>query len=389
MYDKYKRKLHENLEKLGTPNGFKLEPCLWVEGTTYTPVELYDIIGPSPRICFDKRYHHFKSKPGFEVDFKDLNPDNLDFSQDGFVKALVCGTEPELAQRRKFHEFFFGSNSRASNPVKHPCLVYDVPTFFLRHILVKHFCTLQLEEQRAFASLVSLHPQISWIFFEQMAIGSLVSSEIAQDFHLCCTPDKPLQLGPGLHPPSLFVPDKFNDKGPLVPTHNQIYILQKGFSSFDAFVFTSKETRSVIFLQMTTAKGNEINHQGIHAIVKLFPKSEWQLINWVFLFASPTYQARSIAEQYVNNQALKSFKVDKKKIVVKIGWMVVKSPNESVNEVMVSSLSTAKIEGQYHCARAICVIQGTVSETPQIGALRMDMGELRIMSSAYIVFPHS
>jgi hypothetical protein len=187
-----------------------------------------------------------------------LDTSELFFDQWELVRALVFGIVPELAQGRMFHQFFFGSSAILSNPVALLHFRYEVPTFFLRRIIMKYFLCLQFEEQRKFATLVAPHPQISWIFFEQMAINSLKLLETAQDFHLCGVSEA-VQLGPGLCIHSfLFIPEMFNAQTPFFPVHNRIY---KGSSSFDAFVYIETDNRSVIFLQMTIAQCHSRRYQ--------------------------------------------------------------------------------------------------------------------------------
>jgi hypothetical protein len=82
----------------------EVQPYPWKNGHCYTPLELFDILGPSARACAFKIASH-------SADFLDLE---LVVNADELVVALKTGNA------RTFHEFFCGSNSEKSNPVIYP-----------------------------------------------------------------------------------------------------------------------------------------------------------------------------------------------------------------------------------------------------------------------------
>ena len=221
----YTRNLRERNSEKGGSKGFPVDLCQWTleEGTTYSPVELFDLLGPSARTCFSD---YIKSGRGYEFDLcDDLDPSELLLDTQKLLRFVASGNIPEGQQGSTFHRFFFGSLSKGySNPIGGPKFTYNVPTFFLRGVLLSCFRSLELEQQKSFAFLVAPHPHIAWIFYEQAVVKSLVSAATTHQYQLCGLPDA-LQLGPGLHThPFLFDPDTFDEEKPFAPVGNRIYI---------------------------------------------------------------------------------------------------------------------------------------------------------------------
>ena len=104
----------------------------------YSPLEIFDILGPSARMCFSRKNLRIKSDQGPAFDFKDFGPQQLFYDPESFIRAVKVG-DVDLQESPTCHRFFFASNSRPSNPVAYPRLSYDVPMLFLRHRFLEHF----------------------------------------------------------------------------------------------------------------------------------------------------------------------------------------------------------------------------------------------------------
>ncbi len=239
---------------------------------------------------------------------------------------------PNARQGSTFHQFFYGSNYNQSNPVLKPRFSYEVPTSFLRSLVMQEFRQLKVAAQMRLAEELAPYPQIAWLFYKALVIDVLVSSDEGFVYYLCDAGDQSFRLGPRLH----TIPDVVSDlqDNHFTPENDRIYIPLTGFPSHDAFVIT-ENGKLVIFLQVTTAQDHDLKPKGIHKIVKLFPKADWGSIEWFFLFVSPTKCASVIASKHVNG--FKWFKVDGVNIKVRIGWMVVESVDQSTFDVLVST----------------------------------------------------
>ena len=92
---------------------------------TYSPLELFDILGPSARTCFSD---YTKSGQGLELDFHStLEPGQLVLDGQILLRFIISSNIPANLQ---FHQFFFGELSEElSNPVEGANFTYKVPTF--------------------------------------------------------------------------------------------------------------------------------------------------------------------------------------------------------------------------------------------------------------------
>ena len=58
---------------------------------------------------------------------------------------------PNARQGSTFHQFFYGSNYNQSNPVLKPRFSYEVPTSFLRSLVMQEFRQLKVAAQMRLA----------------------------------------------------------------------------------------------------------------------------------------------------------------------------------------------------------------------------------------------
>jgi hypothetical protein len=297
-------------------------PCAWQEDDDqYSPMELFEILGPSARACFEPRP---RSGNGLSVDFDDLQPWELLCDLGKLVTALKTGNLSTLDQATIFHRFFYGSNTKA-NPVEAPSFSYVVPTSFLRSLLVEVFRRLKDVEQRELAEGLSPFPQIAWAFYEPMVINILASSATAFDCYLCGT-QNPDQAAFRLRPESETLKVSLDVGG------NRIDVPSKGFPYLDAFVVT-EDGKRVVFLQRTTAQ-DDLDTEGIYKAIMLLPASSQMSTKWCFLFVVPDERARKLKQRRVGDP--KRFKV-LRGVDVSIGCVVLKTADASTSHILVSS----------------------------------------------------
>lgn len=154
VFDEHIRQLREKLQP---------ERCLWTAMGRYSPLEIFDLLGPSAGTCFSRKNLRLKLDQGPAVDFKDFTPQHLLHSPEIFIHAVKDG-DPDLQESPAFHRFFIALNSQPSNPVAYPMLSYEVPTLFLRRRLLEHFLYLYRREQLGFPGLFVPFPEIAPLF---------------------------------------------------------------------------------------------------------------------------------------------------------------------------------------------------------------------------------
>jgi hypothetical protein len=308
-------------------------PCAWQEDDDhYSPLELFEILGPSARACFEPRP---RSGNGLSADFDDLQPWELHCDLGNLVKALKTGNLSTLDQATIFRQFFYGSNTKA-NPVKAPSFSYVVPTSFLRSLLVEVFLRLKDAEQRELAEGLSPFPQIAWAFYEPMVINVLESSATAFDCYLFGTqnPDQPaFRLRPDLETLGVSVG----------VGGNRIDVLSKGFPYLDTYVI-AHDGKRIVFLQRTTAQ-DDLYMEGIPKAIALLPALSQTSTEWCCLFVVPDERARKLKQRRIGDP--KRFEV-LRRVDVSIGCIVLETADASTSHVLVSSrivLRKAQTEG--------------------------------------------
>jgi hypothetical protein len=319
-----RRNIFENcLESAG-------QNCVWKQDH-YSPVELFDILGPCARTCLFPRR---KSGKGLKADFFDFNKIGPDLDPNKFISMLKTCHVPDTHEGATFQRFFYGSNAYLDqpNPVFKPRLSYDVPTRFLRSLVVDEFRRLKHDARMKLAEELAPYPQVACVFYEALVVDTLVSLTESVDCHLY-DGSQSFQLGPGLHTYMDVISDSEVD---FTPETNRLYVPPTGFPFRDAFIIIKDGNRwKVIFLQLTMAHDHALKAKGIYKIMNLFPASEREQIDWFFIFVTPDGNSQKIARNRIND--LKWFQIDGVSIEVKIGWMVVSNADESTNTVLVST----------------------------------------------------
>ncbi|KAI0712636.1 hypothetical protein C8Q76DRAFT_797471 [Earliella scabrosa] len=150
--------------------------ALWVHNPEwYTPLELFELLGPSARTCFTSSYQQLKTLPADERDATIL-PSHLFDSPDDIVKALTSGTVSPALQQSDFDMLCVATNASTSNPVLlRPRFKYDIPTPYLRLLAATHFRKLPKRKRLELFLKISSSPQIAAKLLEPLAFNLLAT----------------------------------------------------------------------------------------------------------------------------------------------------------------------------------------------------------------------
>ncbi|KAI0723474.1 hypothetical protein C8Q76DRAFT_723026 [Earliella scabrosa] len=270
----------------------------WTQNPWFTPLELYDLLGPSPRSCLRSAYQRMKPQTGAALNAhllrgplsQELDPRYLFADPLAFLEALDSSATTSLKQRPGFHEFFFATgrvNPRRVLPI--PVLNYEIPTQFLRLCLAMHYRKML----RLFGTMSSF-ARVTARLFKPLALDLLVEAENGLE----CTLDDSttFRLGPGLtvHP-DLLDPARFTPTttAAFKPTDNHIYVVSEDHRSIDAFVVT-EDMKRVTLLEMTGADRRDLKSRGIQGVIQMFGEAAVG-INWSVVFVTPEQHGQKIA----------------------------------------------------------------------------------------------
>ena len=284
------RQLHESLD---------LAP--WTQNPWFTPLELYDLLGPSVRSCFWSEYQRLKPQTGTSISAdllhgplgQDLGDLNLFADADKFLDALDTGSMMPLVQWSSFHSFFFATHQL--NPVRVmpiPFLKYEVPSQFLRLCLAMHYRQhAKAKGLKLFATMAPL-AQVTRRLFEPLVLNLLVETEKGLQCMLC--DNTTFRLGPDLavHPhvvdPSSFTPGIATA---FIPVNNRIYVVPEHYPFVDAFAVT-EDMKRVTLLHMTV--GQNLKSQGVQGVIEMFGDAAAG-IRWSVVFVTPGEHGETIA----------------------------------------------------------------------------------------------
>ena len=311
----------------------------WKWESWYTPLELFDLFGPSAEICFDIGYQKAKTADGPVRDFaRPISCEDLFIRPQSFIAAVMSA--PWSAQTPdKFHLFFVGT-SKYENPIDYPCLEYRIPTPFLRLALAKHFHNLyEIQRERLFACF-SPEVEASWALYEPLVFDLLLETEEGLECKLGADGasfrfDHRLTL----HPDVLDMDDPH-----FTPIDNRLYVLSGGYPALDALVVT-EDKRRVTLLQISISGPHELQLAAVQQAMKLFGTAAAG-IQWSLLFVTPSDRGRTIAASHrweVTVARGQSSRKEKEatdatapSCTVPLGWLRIDDNVHSVLEALVS-----------------------------------------------------
>lgn len=273
----------------------------------YTPLELYELLGPSARSCFDRRNQHLKPKTGTTLDanlvshplYKAIGNPNLFDDEKQFLSAVQDGSIQ--VQNPGFHTFFFAmpdENPSGLTPTRYPSLQYKIPTPFLRLIIASHYRRYVKKHGVKILESMTPFPQIAAALFEPLVLDLLVETNKGL---LCTFHDKTtFRLGPRLTAHHNIVDPRLlaeaNAATGFEPIDNCIYVVPPRYPSVDAFVVT-EERKRVTLLQMTVGSKHKLELLGVQKIISMFGQAAREM-KFSVVFVTPQEQGQAISKSH-------------------------------------------------------------------------------------------
>jgi hypothetical protein len=124
------RKIHSNLRPTTLPGQTATDPY-------YTPLELFNIIGPSTRNCFRLQFIKKTGNPKIDIEYGD--PRAVFKNAGVLLEVLQEGYAPASEQGDDFRDFFFCTNLEENPSQYKPRFHYDIPTEYLGSRIVTYF----------------------------------------------------------------------------------------------------------------------------------------------------------------------------------------------------------------------------------------------------------
>ena len=334
------------------------------EAPVYTPLELFDLLGPSARQC--TRFAGISKTPaGPRADLRPCARDGCLWIFSHLDAVLSAPRDRPLPGELFLEDDLDGvmalsynpDSAGAENPSRVPAFDYAVPTLLLRQILIDYLFELApLITSRSphdlAADVLARSPSLARAFYQSLLVDCLletrpgcvchiVDSNVSSDDDAVVAP-KGFCLGPGL-----ALLHQAIELGPRGASGSQadpdikdecILVPRAGFTAFDALVVSGGMTRVTM---LRAAVGNQIlelepdDVEDIRGAIDLFDRvlPRREATKWYFVYAAlDEDRARSLAEREDARGTLE--RVDPR---LRAGWMKVDSRRKDVRAVLVSS----------------------------------------------------
>ncbi|EKM79740.1 hypothetical protein AGABI1DRAFT_127426 [Agaricus bisporus var. burnettii JB137-S8] len=222
-----------SMDKDGTP--LSLEPSA-------IRLELFEILGPSPRNCFWFDETFIKTPEGLQITQPYCEPAVV-LSNTGVLGRIfkTGNCFPPSEQGEQFHYFFFARPAYKNPLCDQPQFRYVVPTEFLERRLSDYIVTR--EPRKQFRLLCALAPlaQALDLVYKPYILSHICETTAPLLCHLVINRLSPsFELGPGLSLERLPVEQ---GQGMREYRDNTIYLPQSGGASLNAFVISENKTR--------------------------------------------------------------------------------------------------------------------------------------------------
>ncbi|KDQ08300.1 hypothetical protein BOTBODRAFT_59389 [Botryobasidium botryosum FD-172 SS1] len=252
----------------------------------YSPVELFDLLGPSARNCMQKTAQGIRKTGNPETDmmeYLELAPDVLLQAQVDLVRVLGGADVASILQMEAFHNFFFAMPRalRTRRLSKGPSINYVIPTPLLRKLFSRTMRAWDYDDQLDFLRKLRPFPQVAGLAYEALAVRALSGLAVPLVCALAC--------GTSFTIPRLTVapfPEDFTT--PFLPDNNTLYVPPAGFETIDAIAVTENASR-ITLLQMTIAKTHTIKPGKIRKVLDCFTSAmPGTTLNSTLIFIAPS-----------------------------------------------------------------------------------------------------
>ncbi|KAJ7140298.1 hypothetical protein C8R43DRAFT_1018185 [Mycena crocata] len=242
----------------------------------YTPVELFNYLGPIARECF----------PCSGIKKSGLILNDLRRNPPSFDELRTCQYVLHNPSQ-EFTDFFCcrmdaDTNSARIEPERRdsPIELYEIPTAFLRSLVFGHNSNLGPQQQEALCGVFRLLPSICGALYEVTTIERLTRPFTLSYLinGLSRTISCGLQVVDSRQEPLDFRPE-------LVASHDAwIWLPPTGFPTVDAVV-ACEGGQKIILIQVAIARQHDVSPEGLARVWQVFG---FKAKNWEFIFLAPS-----------------------------------------------------------------------------------------------------
>ena len=250
----------------------------------YTPIELFDLIGPSARACIGSPV--VKSQNGPQADFADyLDLPALSSDLESVLHMVYSpGTPRGSYEANELDRIFFLSNAGRPNPNLWPTFHYSVPTLFLCRTLCTALRAHPKVTQRRVAARCAPSPAAAAPLYLPLALDLLVNARAEYTCHIVRLDH---QAKTQSSTPSSFCigPDlSFREAPLLLPSPS-------GSDSDVPLDLEPIDNNSVLFVPPLPSSASSAPPRAFHALVVSADKTRATLLRMVALSDTPNAHA--------------------------------------------------------------------------------------------------
>ncbi|KAF7761916.1 hypothetical protein Agabi119p4_9908 [Agaricus bisporus var. burnettii] len=304
----------EKLVRLRAKSGITFPP----DSSRYSPLELFDVVGPSPRDCISTgtRLTFIKKPEGPETIHPYGDLATLLSDTRALERVIKTGVFPRAEQGEDFLTFFFGG-PLGENPVYlQPRFRYVVPTGYLEDRLCDYIIKEKQHERYRLLCAFAPLPQAFAPIYESYIVSHMHDLRESLPCYLLSNLDSPsFQLPAGLSLGRLPVESGL---GRTEFRDNTIYVTRFAFPSLHAFIISDNMTR-ITMVQINVSDRHDLEISGVRRVIDHLKEElpDTVCVQWSFLFVAPGRNRKKAAE------AREKYKLELREVdpEVRIGWI--------------------------------------------------------------------
>ena len=248
----------------------------------YTPIELFDLIGPSARACIGSPV--VKSQNGPQADFADyLDLPALSSELESVLHMVYSpGTPRSSYEANELARIFLLSNAGRPNPNLWATFHYSVPTLFLCRTLCTALRAHSKVTQRRVAARCAPSPAAAGPLYLPLALDLLVNARMGHTCHIVA-PDHHAQTQSSTSSSFCIGPDLSFREAPFpLPSH---------LNSDAALDLGPIDDNTVLFVPPLPSSASSAPSRAFHALVVSENKKRATLLRKVALSDTPNAHA--------------------------------------------------------------------------------------------------
>ncbi|RPD78451.1 hypothetical protein L226DRAFT_292902 [Lentinus tigrinus ALCF2SS1-7] len=289
--------------------------CGWLEHIakterTYTPVEVFDLLGPCIRVCEHHSCTYTSDNLGTQgarYILDRLESGGKHYNAYALLSMMLNHDHYNILDRFFFaHPLHPQGDPRTAFRLHPFSLGFSVPTLFLRQQLAAAFREMALKDQLRFADAFSGSPQIANALFEPLVLDALERHPRGHWCHVLgrAVGDRTadFRLGPGL------VLERITDKALFRLGDNRVYVPLPGTLPGISAVVVSEDAKRATLLHLDIVPtpnrqdwptykrvgGRKISKRAVCDAIDLFPAEQAREMKWSLLLPTTKDQGRNV-----------------------------------------------------------------------------------------------